>query len=383
MRLADFILANVEPILAAWEVFARSIGAGAKMDTLALRDHAEHILRATVRDMTSAQTAAEQSDKSTGHGASGTASTRLDGASEIHGVGRVGSGFDLAAVVAEYRALRASVIQLWRASVRDPHLSDVDDLVRFNESIDQSLTAAVLSYTRRVDQSRQMFLAILAHDLRNPLNSIMMSAAEVSHDGKADPDSTEAASRIAASAAAIAKMVTDLLDFAGTGVGAAMPLSPAAMDLLKLCQEVSDEFRAAHPGCKLKLDPNDDLTGTWDASRLRQVLSNLLGNAAQHGGSDCGVSLSAAARGDDVVLAVHNEGSPIPPDVLPTIFEPLVRVSSRDGPKQRRPGSIGLGLYIAREIVLAHGGTIDVTSSAQSGTTFTVRLPRRSSPAPR
>jgi signal transduction histidine kinase len=219
-----------------------------------------------------------------------------------------------------------------------------------------------------------MFLAILAHDLRNPLNSIMMSAGVVSMNGKADPESTDAATRIAASAAAIGQMVTDLLDFAGTGVGSAMPLSPAPMDLAKLCQEVFDEFRAAHPHCTFKFQPDDDLTGTWDASRLRQVLSNLLGNAAQHGGSDCGVSLSATAEGEDIVLAVHNGGNPIPPEFLPTIFEPLVRGSRRDGP--RRPGSIGLGLYIAREIILAHGGTIGVQSSKESGTTFTARLPR-------
>jgi signal transduction histidine kinase len=377
MRLPDFILANVEPILAAWELFARSIGAGAKMDKLALRDHAEDILRATVRDMTSAQTAAQQSDKSTGHGASGAASTRLDGASETHGVGRVDSGFDLAEVVAEYRALRASVIQLWRASLRDPHLSDLDDVVRFDESIDQSLTAAVVSYTRRVNQSRQMFLAILAHDVRTPLNSITMSASLVSHAGKADPDCAQAASQIENSAGAIAGMVADLIDFAGAGIGVTMPLSPAPMDLAKLCREVSDEFRAAHPGCNLKLETRDDLTGTWDAGRLRQVLSNLLGNAAQHGGSACGISLMAAAQGDDVMFAVHNDGSPIPPDILPTIFEPLVRGSSPDGQKQRRRGSIGLGLYIAREIIHGHGGSIDVTSSAQSGTSFTARLPRK------
>jgi signal transduction histidine kinase len=374
MRLSDFILANVEPILANWEVFARTAVAGVKMDQLALRDHAEDILLATVRDMTSAQTATEQADKSTGHGASGIASTRLDGASEIHGVGRVGSGFDLGEVVAEYRALRASVIRLWRDSGPNPHLTDLDDLTRFNESIDQSLRTAVVSYTRRVDQSRQMFLAILAHDLRNPLNSIMMSAGLVSLNGTDDPDTADAASRISASATAIAKMVTDLLDFAGSGVGASMPLTPGPTDLAKLCHEVYEEFRSAHPHCTFKFEPDADLTGTWDASRLRQVLSNLLGNAAQHGGADCGVNLSAKAEGPDILLAVHNGGTPIPPDVLPTIFDPLVRGPSQTG--RRRPGSIGLGLYIAREIVLAHGGTIDVTSSGECGTTFTVRLPR-------
>src|SRR5215218_406164 len=214
MRLAEFIATNTEPILAEWEAFARSVKPGAKMDALALRDHAEDILRATARDMMNAQTAAEQASKSTGRGSEGSDSQRLTGASEVHGVGRVGSGFDLLEVVAEYRALRASVVRLWRHSDPHPDLRDLDDLTRFNESIDQSLTKAVGSYTKRVDQSRRMFLAILGHDLRNPLNSIMMSANVVSHTGTADPAASEAASQIAASAAVIAHLVTDLLDFA-------------------------------------------------------------------------------------------------------------------------------------------------------------------------
>jgi signal transduction histidine kinase len=256
-------------------------------------------------------------------------------------------------------------------------LADLDDLTRFNESIDQSLRKAVVSYTKRVDQSRQMFLAILAHDLRNPLSSIMMSAEMVALTGKHVPDAADAASRINSSASAISQMVTDLLDFAGRAVGSVMPLSPAPMDLAKLCQEISVEFHAAHPGCGLKFEPADNLKGDWDASRLRQVLSNLLGNAAQHGGEECSVSLSANAQGPDIVLTVHNSGTPIAPDLLPTIFQPLIRGDRHQGNPNRRAGSIGLGLYIVREIVIAHGGTIEVTSSREGGTTFTVRLPRQ------
>src|SRR4051812_9981349 len=176
MRLADFILANIEPILVEWEAFARGIWPGPATDPRELRDHAADILRATAWDMQSPQTAAQQSDKSRGDGDPGNGSARIDGASDVHAVGRVRSGFDMMSVVAEYRALRASVIRLWRDSAPTPDVRDLDDLTRFNESIDQSLTEAVRSYTQRVDRSRQMFLAILAHDLRNPLNSMTMSA---------------------------------------------------------------------------------------------------------------------------------------------------------------------------------------------------------------
>ncbi len=161
MRLAEFILNNIEPILAEWESFARGIWPGAATDPLTLRDHARDILRATAWDMKSAQTATQQSDKSKGEGDDGPDSVRVDGASDVHAIGRVRSGFDLLAMVAEYRALRASEIRLWRESSPDTHLRDLNDLTRFNESIDQSLTEAIRSYTEQVDRSRQMFLAIL------------------------------------------------------------------------------------------------------------------------------------------------------------------------------------------------------------------------------
>jgi signal transduction histidine kinase len=141
-------------------------------------------------------------------------------------------------------------------------------------------------------------------------------------------------------------------------------------------------MRAAYPGRILRCHTplRDDLAGEWDRARLRQVVSNLLGNAIQHGADDGPVELSVTADGDEVVLSVHNGGEPIPAELLPTIFDPLVRAQVSAGAaalqKQRRPGSIGLGLYIARAVVNAHGGSIDVTSSRQGGTVFTARLPR-------
>src|ERR1700761_3876804 len=133
MRLQDFILANVEPILQEWEDFARSLAPGNKMQVLGLRDHAEEILRACVRDMSATQTSVQQASKSQGHGGVGGAdSDRLDDASSVHGVGRVGSGFNVNEVVSEYRALRASVLRLWRESAPAPELNDLDDITRFN-----------------------------------------------------------------------------------------------------------------------------------------------------------------------------------------------------------------------------------------------------------
>ena len=376
MRLADFILSNVESVLLEWDAFARGISPGATMQPLALRDHAEDILRATVRDMQSSQSASERSAKSRGYHHRREDGSALNGASELHAIGRLGSGFDLLELVSEYRALRASVLELWRDSKPEPHERDVDDLTRFNESIDQSVAKAVSSYTKRVDQSRNLFLAILSHDLRNPLNSIAMSAAMLPRLGQPDAEAIGVASQIATNAEVMARMISDLLDYTRTRLGAGMPVSPAPMDLRTLCWELFKEFRTAHPDREIRFQSDGDLSGDWDADRLRQAVSNLMGNAIQHGAENAPIELRLTGDASDVVLVVYNGGPPIPPGELTKIFDPLVRGSSAEHPKKNRPGSIGLGLYIAREIAKSHGGRIDVTSSDEAGTAFTMRLPR-------
>jgi signal transduction histidine kinase len=377
MRLSDFILGNVEPILAEWEAFARSLAPGAEMTKLALRDAAEEILLATARDMQSNQSPAQQVSKSKGQGgAGGKESDRLDQASQIHGVERVGSGFDIMEVVAEYRALRASVLRLWRDSNPQPSLDDLNDISRFNESIDQSLAEAVDSYTQRVEQSRRMFLAILSHDLRNPLNSIRMAAQLVSRATDEAPGSARALSMIEKNTETITRLTYDLIDFASTGLGNAMPLTRSPLDLEQVGRNVFEEFCFAYPQRTLRFHPSGDLTGDWDAARVRQVISNLMGNALQHGATEGPVELSIAAEESTVVLRVHNEGPPIPPEMRTTIFDPLIRYAKSETSAQQSSSSIGLGLYIVREVVVAHGGTVAVNSTAQTGTTFTVRLPR-------
>jgi signal transduction histidine kinase len=376
MRLADFILNNTESILSEWETFARRIWPRATGDPVELRDHAQDILRAVARDMASRQTSGQRSDKSKGVHRDDADGGRLDDASVHHGSGRVASGFKLKQVVAEYRALRASVIHLWRASRPEPDALDIDDLTRFNEAIDQSLTMAVESFTDRVDRSRELFLAILGHDLRAPLSALVMSADVLARDAHAD---SEMAAVITRSANAMSRMMADLLDFTGAGLGGGLPLTPEPTDLARICDEVVRETRAAHPDCTVDYHAAGNLSGKWDAARLRQVVSNLLGNAVQHGAEACTVRIDVrgnAAGAGDVTLTVHNGGSPIPPAAMSTIFDPLVRVTSPEVQRRRRPGSIGLGLFIVREIVTAHGGTITVTSTAAEGTAFTVHLPR-------
>lgn len=378
MRLAAFISANIEPIIAEWEAFAHSLTPGAKMTRLALRDAAEAILLATMQDMRVTQSHTQQASKSKGHGGAGsTESDRLDKASTTHGLERVGSGFDIMEVVSEYRALRASVLRLWRKSLPQADVHDVEDVTRFNESMDQSLAKAVGSHTERVEQSRRMFLAILGHDLRNPLSVIRMAAGFVSRKIE-NPQCVEAMSQIETSTLVIARLIEDLIDFASTGMGGAMPLTRGPVDLERLCREVFDSFRSTHPQRTLRFHSRGNLAGDWDATRLRQLVSNLVGNALQHGSTNGPVDLAVTSEGSTVSLSVHNEGTPIPPDALGTIFNPLMHYVTRESADRRVPGSIGLGLYIVREIAVAHGGTVRVVSTPE-GTTFTVWLPKERS----
>lgn len=379
MRLADFILANVEPILAEWEIFARSIGAGEHLDRLALRDHAGAILQATVRDMRSPQSVAKRARKSKGLDHPGEHDA-IDGAADAHAVGRLGLGFDLLEVMSEYRALRASVLQLWHDSAPAADDRDVEDLTRFNESIDQSLAISVASYTKRVDQARDMFLAILSHDLRNPLSSISMTAHLVPLVVNEPTEVLECTQQISSSVSVMERMISDLLDYTRTRLGAGMPVNPAPLDLALLARELIYEYRAARPDRAIDFRADGDLNGRWDSDRVRQAISNLMGNALQHGSPDFPVTLSLTGDATSVVIEIRNGGEPIPPGELPKIFDPLIRGSSAEHPKHNRPGSIGMGLYIAREVAKSHGGRIDVTSTVEEGTSFTIRLPREAAP---
>jgi signal transduction histidine kinase len=272
--------------------------------------------------------------------------------------------------------LRASVLRQWHDRGFPSHDNDVDDVTRFNESIDQSLAKAVSSYTSRVDQSRDLFLAILSHDLRNPLNSIAMSASLLP---RLVPPATEiinVVSQISSNAGVMAKMISDLLDYTRTRLGAGMPVSPVMMDLEALCRELHNEFRSAHPNRSISLQSEGPFHGNWDIDRLRQAISNLLGNAIQHSPESAPVELRVRGNTSNAVVTVFNGGPPIPPGELAKIFDPLVRGSSAGQPKSNRPGSIGLGLYIARAIAESHGGSIEVNSSEATGTTFAMRLPR-------
>ena len=380
MRLADFILANREPILAEWEAFARSCApAGGTMDIAALRDHANEMLTAIAAELATPQSRLPQSERSKGRARAAVPAAAT--AAGAHGAGRAESGFTVAQMVAEYRALRASVILQWTKTRGELGSRDVVDLTRFNEAIDQSLAESITRFEENVQQAKETFLAILGHDLRTPLGAIGTSAAFMVETGELEEPHRTLLARIATSAKRSMTMVGDLLDFTRSRLGGGIPIVRAEMNLGKLVHDLVDEISAAHPQCSIQVDTRGEQRGEWDAARIGQALGNLLGNAVQHGGHGTPVIVKVSGDAEEVAVDILNGGVPISPEQLDGIFNPMKTQRSPQLASRRGPtGSLGLGLYIAERIVCAHDGRIEVESSEAGGTRFTVHLPRRAEP---
>ena len=376
MRFSTFIRNNLDAIIDNWYAFARTLLPSARtMSALDLRDHSREILLAICNDMEKRQTEAQRAAKSMQMESDAAAP---ESAAASHGELRQLAGFDVLQLVGEFRAMRASVLALWRASAADMS-GDVaiEEVIRFNEALDQALAESVDSYSARVDSSRDMFLAVLGHDLRGPLSGINMSGMLLARPGVSEEARRQAGLRIGRAYKAMDRLITDLLDFTRSRMGSGIPIDRSACDLRQVCDDAIDAVRTSHPGLKFELQSSGDLGTMADEPRLQQVLSNLLSNAAQHGDRQQPIWLSAHGDASGIELRVGNAGKPIPQAKLQVIFEPLVQAPSDASElDERSKTSLGLGLYIVREIVRGHGGDITVESSAEDGTVFTIRLPR-------
>jgi len=371
MRLADFILQNLDPIIAEWVRFASSRRPAADtMTSLALRDHAEQILRAIAKDIASPQTPAQQSAKSRGdvpvdEGAPETAA-------QTHGLLRARSGFDIEQMASEYRALRASVLGLWMRAIPAGE-PGIDDIIRFNEAIDQALAESVAFYSQSVTRSRNLFLGMLGHDMRTPLQAIKMTANYLSMLD-AGPEVSTAATRVIASGVRMQALLDDLVEFNRINLGVGIPVRRIPCDIAQLCFDELAQIRAAYPQRVLELSVHGTAQGSWDSSWVTRLIRNLTVNAIKYGAKDAAVRVVITGRPSEVVIEVCNRGTPIEPSALQGLFEPLRRGLQHHDRAEHGDG-LGLGLYIAREVAAAHGGDIGVRSDA-SETVFTVRLPR-------
>jgi signal transduction histidine kinase len=175
----------------------------------------------------------------------------------------------------------------------------------------------------------------------------------------------------------MSKLINDLIDFTRTHLGPGIPVRARQCDLVAVCEQVVNELRTCHPEQLIELQVPPQLDAVVDDSRVAQMLSNIVGNAVQYGSEDAPVTIRVTSSAEDIVIAVNNRGPSIPPDKLSSIFDPMVRAAASGKADYVERTSLGIGLFIAREIVHAHGGEVSVASNAADGTTFTVTMPRR------
>ena len=218
----------------------------------------------------------------------------------------------------------------------------------------------------------EMFMAVLGHDLRNPL-SAMLTGAELIHQRSSDEGVRKTAGRMLASGKRMGRMIEDVLDLARARLAGGIVVKRERTDFGQLVQRMVQEHRTAHPQHRIEVLQEGDVVGEWDADRLAQVASNLIGNALQHGDPAEPVRLHVdGTRAESLLFCVTNAGV-IPPELRASLFDPF-----RGGQRQGGRGEgLGLGLYIVQHIIQAHQGGVEVRSDSGRHTVFRVELPRR------
>ena len=353
MRLAKFLETSQGPILDEAVAFARMLPVLSKLEDHVLRDHLPELLKVISADLVTPQSRTESIAKSQGHAAQFSDPT----SAQIHGLMRARSGLTIEQLVAEFRALRSSVLRLWG----DTHPSGpnvIEDITRFNEAIDQAVAESVQFYAKERERWRDLFLGVLGHDLRGPLNALTLTAEAMRMDAGGRPDPRTR--MLLRGVERLGTLLDSLLEYSRSNFGVGMMLQREAVDLGGACAEEIDLLRAANPGARIECATSGDLTGSFDVSKVREALTNLVSNAVKHG--DPGAPITVRLEGDDqlVRMSVENAGE-IPAAEIEMLFEPLYQ---RNRPTERKDRtSLGLGLFIVRQIARAHGGEVHGTSS--------------------
>jgi signal transduction histidine kinase len=295
-----------------------------------------------------------------------------DRVAAAHARQRLAAGYTLEAALCELSHFRNALADLLYGLAVLPTRSEFRSM---SVTIDETMVI-VAARIRDAEQARiaatqERFVAILGHDLRNPLNAITISADALLHRSLSEREAA-CVGRIARAAGRMARMIGDIYEFASARFGrGGIKLNMQRSSIVDLCAEAIDEMRLVHDARSIVFDPREDAQGTWDRGRILRVLANLLGNALAYSPPDTQVCIGVIVRGGRALVTVHNEGEPIEATKLPTIFEPFERADTAF----RKSDGLGLGLFIAREITRAHGGEIRVESAVGRGTSLTVELP--------
>jgi hypothetical protein len=285
---------------------------------------------------------------------------------EGHALQRLGHGIELETLSIEYQVLRSVILSNMLALKSTLEIRR--QLIRLNEGIDFATSEAIHRYAALRNEVRERFVAILGHDLRSPLGSIMLAANGIAMQACDHPKHASNAEVIERSAARMQRMIDDVLDFARAHLRGGIPATPVACDLGIIATDAVHEIRAAHPSRDLRVTTIGDLRGYWDPDRITQALVNLVSNALQHGSDPVEIVVEEQPDHLAVITRVTNRGSSIPARVLERMFQPFAT------DPERRTG-LGLGLFIVQQIALSHGGLCSVTSR-EGLTSFEIRWPR-------
>ncbi len=354
MHIAEFLEVAREPIMDAAVAFAQTIPALRDTDEKTLRDHIPRMLQTISADLRSTQSRTEAITKS--HGNAPDAALRTS--SQTHGLLRAQSGITIDQLVAEFRALRSSVLRLW-GDAYPPGPGAIEDIARFNEAIDQAVAESVQYYAEERERWRHIFLGIVGHDLRSPLNAIALTV-EVMQRGSDDP--ARHTTLLARGVKRLTSLLDSLLEYSKASLGAGMTLQRHPVDLAVVCLEEVELLRAAHPDAEILFEADGATVGEFDASRIGEALTNLVSNAIKHGDASQPCEVSVKGNDSSVRIMVENVGN-IAPHEFEMLFEPSRQRTALSASAERT--HLGLGLFIVRQIARAHGGDVNGSCSAR------------------
>jgi signal transduction histidine kinase len=369
-NLADFIERHASTIVEGAVTFASTVELRPPLDDAGLRNHLPEIIDAIVADLRQPQTRDEGIEKS--YGRAPEDASRARSAAGTHALHRAHSGYSISNLVAEYRALRASVLRLWADASPGSDPEVLEQIARFNEAIDQAISESVAHYATEVERWRAIFLGVVGHDLRSPLSAILMTSELIARMAMDAPIAI-AAQRLIRSGERMRDLLDNLLVYNRAQIGVGFDIQRQDTDLVVDCREEVELLQAAMPGIEIHFQAPPHVAGSFDASRIREALANLVVNAHKYGTRGADIRVQLRADDTDIALSVINLGAPIPSETLHLMFDPLRRGGVNGGEAEH--ASLGLGLFIVDQVAKAHGGRIEGHSD-QGETTFTLWLPR-------
>jgi signal transduction histidine kinase len=362
MSLRRFLHEGVDDILAEWE---KEGGLPASGQT-ARRLHFGQVLRAVADEMNRMSASAATAVAAAAAAVAEDAAQRGDGGEPTHS--------HAGQLVDDYASLRASVVRQWRQKHPAPSAADLDELVHFNQAMDRSLAELSATFSPSQSQPNALFLGVLNHELRTLVASILMSGQVLTHRSAPGSPEGKAAQRILRSCEQLRQTLDALSDFTKVRLGSQLEIDRVEGDMGVLCRQALDEYARTDRERRVRLSSDGDLHGDWDAARIREAVQGLIANAARFASRGSPVTIVADGHAtDDVTVTVHGDGTPIDLDTLRTIFDPVARVESENATY----AGLGLGLFIVRTVIDAHGGQVSIDASEAHGTTFTVVVPRR------